>query len=830
MQFVHQALTWGFLLALVPLLIHLINMMRHQRVQWAAMEFLLRSYKKHRKWIWLKQLLLLLMRMAAVALIVAMLAQWVTRDQWLDLFGGKTTHHFILVDDSYSMSERAGGASAYDQARQVVARIAQRAAAADQPQKLTLIRFSQAAKAQLAATAKAGGESGAAAGATPKEEPAGDGSSDEKSDAATKQKKLDDLRARIASAAEFNAEIVDSEFDVRIEERRSLADTTQLSVGPGAALQLARDLVEQDQSDEHVLYVLTDFRANNWDNPAESADTLRRIEKAGAEVHLIACSKAPQNNLGVVAIEPDEGTRAAGVPLFVNLSVKNYGPDAAKRVQLKVRSIYYAPEQIEAGEVDQASGAVDELPTLVFDDIKAGETATRRVQVFFPKPGQHVVEASLAEDAIASDNRRWTVIDFPEGEQVLLIDGSADQRHSFYVAAAFAPGQRANTGVRPTVKEPAYLRDVAPQELGRYRSIYLLDVPRLDDSAISALEQYARGGGGVAFFMGDDVGFKFYNDKLYRGGKGIFPVPIDRADALPEKTEESAADIEPLENPVFNVFLGETNSFIRLVAVEKYLRISSDWKPGDDSTATVMARLRNRAPLAVEQRFGDGRVVAFLTSAAPQWNNWAQDPSFIVMQLKLQAYLTAGKYVAPPRMVGQEVQVQLPVDKYRKDYKSVSPGTKASTRVVQDRVAERPQEKSPFLVAEAGAAANAASGSDTDRSGVYEVWSMTAEGRFEARRFAVNVDATDGEVALAESNAMLGKLALSRPQFQFADQFEADLSDLGGLNRSLFLMALLVLLLVGEQLMAYFASFHPAPIAAGMAAVAGAKRRVAPAT
>ena len=45
MQFVYTTLTWGFLLALVPLAIHLINMMRQRRVQWAAMEFLLASYK-----------------------------------------------------------------------------------------------------------------------------------------------------------------------------------------------------------------------------------------------------------------------------------------------------------------------------------------------------------------------------------------------------------------------------------------------------------------------------------------------------------------------------------------------------------------------------------------------------------------------------------------------------------------------------------------------------------------------------------------------------------------------------------------------------------------
>src|SRR5437763_15575309 len=114
MQFVHQPLTWAFLLALVPLLVHLISMMRHRRVQWAAMEFLLASYKKHRTWIWLKQLLLLLARMAVVVLVVALLAQPKTRDQWLAIFGGGVTHPFVVLDDSYSMSELVAGAAAVD--------------------------------------------------------------------------------------------------------------------------------------------------------------------------------------------------------------------------------------------------------------------------------------------------------------------------------------------------------------------------------------------------------------------------------------------------------------------------------------------------------------------------------------------------------------------------------------------------------------------------------------------------------------------------------------------------------------------------------------------
>src|SRR5437868_3400698 len=144
MNFVHPALAGAFLLALLPLAIHVINLVRHQRVEWAAMEFLLASYKKHRRWVWLKQFLLMLSRIAIVALIVMMCAQWLTQDQWLSLFAGKATHHYVLLDDSYSMSQRVGGASAFDQGRQVIAALAAEAAQGDTEHRLTLIRYSQA--------------------------------------------------------------------------------------------------------------------------------------------------------------------------------------------------------------------------------------------------------------------------------------------------------------------------------------------------------------------------------------------------------------------------------------------------------------------------------------------------------------------------------------------------------------------------------------------------------------------------------------------------------------------------------------------------------------
>jgi hypothetical protein len=94
-SFVHPLLLWGLAIAAVPVLIHLINMLRHRRVEWAAMEFLIVSQKKHRTWIILKQLLLLLLRIAAIVAVVLLVAEPLLSGRLSRLFGRVKTHHVI---------------------------------------------------------------------------------------------------------------------------------------------------------------------------------------------------------------------------------------------------------------------------------------------------------------------------------------------------------------------------------------------------------------------------------------------------------------------------------------------------------------------------------------------------------------------------------------------------------------------------------------------------------------------------------------------------------------------------------------------------------------
>ena len=68
-------LWWGLPFAAAPVIIHLINLLRHRVIRWPAMEFLLASQRKYRTRILLKQLLLLLLRILAIVGLALLFAQ-----------------------------------------------------------------------------------------------------------------------------------------------------------------------------------------------------------------------------------------------------------------------------------------------------------------------------------------------------------------------------------------------------------------------------------------------------------------------------------------------------------------------------------------------------------------------------------------------------------------------------------------------------------------------------------------------------------------------------------------------------------------------------------
>lgn len=136
------AMAAGTLLISSPIIIHLINRMRFRRIRWAAMEFLLKSQKKNRRRVIIEQIILLLLRILLVLLAGLLLARFVGSVTGTQ----QTTRHVVLLDDTLSLTDmnRVEGreVTAFANAQRVVQEIATFALEATSPQRLTLLRLS----------------------------------------------------------------------------------------------------------------------------------------------------------------------------------------------------------------------------------------------------------------------------------------------------------------------------------------------------------------------------------------------------------------------------------------------------------------------------------------------------------------------------------------------------------------------------------------------------------------------------------------------------------------------------------------------------------------
>jgi hypothetical protein len=738
-------LWWGLPLAAAPVVIHLINLLRHRKVPWAAMEFLLASQRKYRTRVLLKQLLLLALRVAAVLGIVLALAQPRWKAALGHMLGGGRTAHVVLLDDSFSMQDLStddggvGGVSAFDRGRLVIGRICDELAAARGRQELAVGRFQAFAR-------EGEGQGGGSA-------------------------------AR--GGFDVPLEVVTPRHVQRVREELAGFTTTDGQAGPRGALAATAELLGGGSGVTNVVWIVSDFRAKDWKAADEIARLLRQLADAGCELRLIDCSaglgRVP-GNLTVERLEMVGGVPATGVLVPLEVAVRNNGDRPVSDVAVDLREDGLA----------RPGARIAEIPP--------GGLGVQRFEARFVKPGGHVVEARIAADAVAADNVRTAAIDVVDRVDVLLVDGDprggARAGDAFYAAAALAPGGGAPTGLRPRIEPP---RSLVTLDLASFACIWILDPERLDPQEIAAVEAFARNGGGVVFFTGPRTNPEFVNRALHRGGEGIFPVPLAGAVDLLEDQGAAVPDVAVEEHPVVAVLSGQRNPLLDAVRIERFMAVERGFDPATAGGVRRLLSLRTGAPLMVERPFGDGLVVAVLTTAAPVWNNWSRgNPSWVVVMLELESHLARSRRRAESLEVGDPVAVQLDptIDEIEVDF-SVPP---EGAIVHQTAVVT--------------AAAAEASLPATESAGSYTARWRRLDGTERERAFAVNVAAEEGQIECMGRDRLDRALAGVDYRYDRAESLQPDTTSVAGVPLAKPLLLLLAAVLILEQLLSFSASYH----------------------
>ncbi len=810
MQFVFQPLAWGFLLVLVPLLIHLINLVRHRRTQWAAMEFLLESYRKLRRWVWLKQALLIASRMLAVAIAVAMLAQWVSGSRWLAMISQSTTHHYVILDDSASMSDTSSKGTAYQSALGAVQSIASNANTQDGSHLLTVIRSSRAA---LASAKSKDTQSNIAADSQ---------TTRQVNETASQGKNATPLADSIA---ELLARTIPSDPSSLLSKINSTAPSS-LDSSLGDSMELILPLLQQATSEKAIVYLMSDYRTKDWSNPALLKQKLQSLASTNVELQLIDCVAERHENLTLVSVLPQKEVLAAGVPAMINIAVRNNGIAPVRNVAVRVNAVDYSDRQLEPMPNAAFSGLLTELPPVLIDRIEPGELVTRHVQILFPKSGSHVVEAQLPPDSLNADNSARCVLDLQDGLRVLLIDGDSTGKHSFFFESALNPGGSAKTGLIMSREGTEFLRDSDLAAIQNYACIILQAVPSLDPRALENLHKYVSRGGGLAVFFGEQMSmadYLRYNSVWTKpiaaaeNATPLLPFTIKGAADLAQVAGDTKPDLIADNHPIFEPFFGLSNSPFQFVRIQRYIEL--DKEIGDSpiangrnnaSTWKSVATLRNGQPIIVDHSIGEGRVLFGLTAFDRQWTNWPQDPTFVVAALKMVGYLSSFRTPDTARFAGTPMRWDFSSQEMLPEIQVLCPPPIGSGTKALLSLNASPAGESAFQ-----ASLNARSNQDTDESiraimsaGNFEWWGTSIQGGRMVKNIARNTPPVEGEtekIALVDLNRTLNGVKFV---YKSSESLGANTALAGFANRNMLLMGLLLALLLFEQWLAWSVSYH----------------------
>jgi len=446
----NAAMLVGLLGAAVPVAIHLLNRRRDPVVEWGAMQFLELGRRARQK-LRITELLLMLARMALLALVALALArpyrggQGTATGTATDAGSGGARDVVLVVDGSAAMGRAEGGTTP-------------RAGAV-------------AAAGRVVAGLKPG-----------------------------------DSVALLVAGSRVRGVIDPPSFDMPgVSAALARLDPTPRPRGPDAnqadlpaALAEAFRVLERTGNPAREVVILTDGRRAAW-RPGDSArwglvrDLWRRLPVPPRVWSVSVGSKTPPDAPNG-SVGPPTVSRALvtpGLPLTVTADVDNAGPGPLTRT---------AEFLIDGRAAPGLAQVVGPVPQ--------GGRARLAFKTALPSPGSHLLTVRLegGDDALPADDEASVAVEVAPALPALLVDGEPGGEpltgETDFLRAALAPTGDDTPQVRATVVKPDGLTAAA---LDGRSVLVLANVERLELDQASAVARFLDAGGGVLVAPGDRV-------------------------------------------------------------------------------------------------------------------------------------------------------------------------------------------------------------------------------------------------------------------------------------------------------------------------------------
>jgi hypothetical protein len=583
--FLNKPFLLGLFAAAIPLLIHLFTRKRARKLDFSTVDFIRDVAKRETKRLRVRNLFLMILRMAAIAAFVFGMARPALVGPFLRSKG--STAVAVVLDNSASMASLRGGKNLFsyacDAAREIFGGLSQK---------------DEGGLIQVCA----------ASGGTP-ESP-----------------------ALVAGPA-------------RLAGMVGLVGLSNGSSSPGEAIAMAYSLLEGSKNINKELYIVSDFQRSRWEEPEGSQ--LQRGQPQPQQTGRGMPRKEPlkpkhiRTTLVPISLSrsgspsdflPDNLSieKAEIVPLaaaqeqMLEFVVVNHGPSAARGVPVRLSS---GGKNIAVKYVDIEPGSSAKVSLKLA--VGSGETSSREINIVLPP------------DVFPLDNTYSLAVRPPEQIDVLIVSDEGG------LPAGKVPGEGSSgtdfvsLALRPTATGAAgnlwgfiphrvAIDELNETELRRAKCVILENVSKLSARSLDLLGEFKDAGGKLLIVLGDRVDIRHYNEKLL---PALFPARLVGIEGAPEGRGSFFSLFATIaSHPIlrsFEVSRGEAISgarFYRLIKAE------------GQGESRVVAEFSQGLPALLEAK----GALLFTSSFEPEWNDLVVSGAFLPLLHEMLRYLCGG--------------------------------------------------------------------------------------------------------------------------------------------------------------------------------------------
>jgi hypothetical protein len=536
--FLNELFLWGLLAAVIPLVMHLFTRKKAKKLSFSSVFFLRDVARRENRRFRVKNLLLLILRTAVICAFVLAMARPVLLGRVAK--GPGSTAAVVVLDNSASMGSLKDGSTAFEVGREAARELFK--------------------------------------GLTDTDE------------------------GTILPVCDTPDEAVLVGGGARLVGMVGFVGPSHSTSRPDHALELALSLLEDSESINRELYVISDFQRNQWSG-------LKRLSEnmSGVKVFLVPVAPDVRENLSVG--EARVIPTAVVDEWLLELRVLNHGRRAAEAVP--VRAICDGQETALRHVDVPAAGSV----TVTMD--MAGDF--REVKIVIPP------------DVFPLDDVRYVAMRRPRQMRVLVLSEREPAASTDFVSLALrpeGPGAEANAwGFFPFRLD---IDELKAEHLRAAPCVVLDNVGRFSGPEIELLRDYSNAGGRLLISLGDRVDIRHYNERLL---PALFPARLVGI----EETESREGSYFSLSatlpsHPVLRSFGASRGERLCDAKFRRLVRV----QPTQGSR--VLAEFSEGLPALVEAEEG----LLFTSSFDPDWNDLVTSGAFPALLHEMVRYLCGG--------------------------------------------------------------------------------------------------------------------------------------------------------------------------------------------